>query len=159
VQEKEFGKCLSNLSRPSAKSQQSCYKRPVEEIIQADTSRKQRESHSIPGAQPFLHFGGGEIFMKFHSMTSSCLFNRGTTFSQTVTYNNNVFLPADTKYIVQRHTLYTTLDNKKHKTERLHLRWRLNHRRQEKFLTSRHMRMHRATFNISNTLRKLMIRA
>jgi len=28
-------------------------------------------------------------------VTSSCLFNRGTTFSQTVTYNNNnVFLPA-----------------------------------------------------------------
>jgi len=24
--------------------------------------------------------------MYFHSMTSSCLFNRGTTFSQTVTY-------------------------------------------------------------------------
>jgi len=58
---------------------------------------------------------------------------------------------------VQTHTLYTTLDNKKHKTERLQQRWRLNHRRQEKFLTSRHMRMHRATFNISNTLRKLMI--
>jgi len=28
-----------------------------------------------------------------------------------------------------------------------------------KFLTSRYMRMHRATFNISNTLRKLMMRA
>jgi len=26
-------------------------------------------------------------------MTSSCLFNRGTTFSQTVTYNINVFCP------------------------------------------------------------------
>jgi len=25
--------------------------------------------------------------MKFHLMTSSCLFNRGTTFSQMVTYN------------------------------------------------------------------------
>ena len=67
----------------------------------------------------FSSFRGGAIFMKFHSMTSSCLFNRGTTFSQTVTYNNNVFLPADTKYIVQTHTLHTTLDNKKHKTERL----------------------------------------
>ena len=52
------------------------------------------------------------IFMKFHSMTSSCLFNRGTTFSQTVTYNNNVFVPADTKSIVQTHTFCTTLVNK-----------------------------------------------
>jgi len=44
--------------------------------------------------------------MKFHSMTSSCLFNRGTTFSQTVAYNNNnnVFFPADTKSIVYKHT-------------------------------------------------------
>jgi len=48
--------------------------------------------HSDTRAQPALHFGGG-IFMKFHSMTPTCLFNRGTTFSQTVTYNNNVFLP------------------------------------------------------------------
>jgi len=38
-------------------------------------------------------------------MTSSCLFNRGTTYSQTVTYNNNnVFFPADTKSIVYKHT-------------------------------------------------------
>jgi len=51
------------------------------------------------GAQPALLFGGA-IFMKFHSMTSSCLFNRGISFSQTSTYNN-VFLPADTKSIVQ----------------------------------------------------------
>ena len=36
-------------------------------------------------------FRVGAIFMKFHSMTSSCLFNRGTTFSQTVIYNNYVF--------------------------------------------------------------------
>jgi len=50
--------------------------------------------------------------MKFHSMTSSGLFNRGTTFSQTVTYNNNVFLPADTKSIAQMHTFCTTLVNK-----------------------------------------------
>jgi len=35
---------------------------------------------------------GRAIFMKFHSITSSCLFNRGTNFSQTGTYNNNVFL-------------------------------------------------------------------
>jgi len=50
------------------------------------------------GGQSALHFGGGAIiFMKFHSMTSSCLFNRGTTFSQTVTYHTTVwcegFLP------------------------------------------------------------------
>jgi len=44
------------------------------------------------------------IFMKFHSMTSSYLSNRGTTFSQTVTYNSNAFLPADTKSIVYKHT-------------------------------------------------------
>jgi len=65
-----------------------------------------------PVAQPALHFGGGAIFMKFHSMTSSCLFNRGTTVSQTVTCNNNVFLPADTKSIVQTHTFCTMLVNK-----------------------------------------------
>ena len=51
-----------------------------------------------------LFISGGGSFMKFHSMTSSCLFNRGTTFSQTVTYNDNVFLPADTKSIVYKHT-------------------------------------------------------
>jgi len=44
-------------------------------------------------------------------MTSTCLFTRDTTFSQTVTYNN-VFLPADTKSIVQTHTFCTTLVNK-----------------------------------------------
>ena len=32
-----------------------------------------------------LLISGGAVFMHFHSMTSSCLFNRGTTFSQTVT--------------------------------------------------------------------------
>jgi len=58
-----------------------------------------------------LFISGGAIFMKFHSMTSSCLFNRGTTFLQTVTYNNNVFLPADTKPIVCKHTFCTTLVN------------------------------------------------
>jgi len=36
------------------------------------------------GAQPAVHFEG-EIFMNFHSMMSSCLFNRVTTFSLTVT--------------------------------------------------------------------------
>ena len=45
-------------------------------------------------------------------MTSSCLFNRGTTFSQTVTYDNNVFLSVDTKTIVQTHTFCTKLVNK-----------------------------------------------
>jgi len=42
-----------------------------------------------------LHFGGA-IFTKFHLMMSSFLFKHGTTFSQTVTYNNNnnnVFCP------------------------------------------------------------------
>jgi len=46
-------------------------------------------------------------------MTSSCLFNRGTTFSQTLTYNNNVFLPGDTQvHSIQTHTICTTLVNK-----------------------------------------------
>jgi len=77
-------------------------------------------------------------------------------FSQTVTYNNNVFLPADMKSIPYKHT---------HSAQRwliknsvLQQRWRLNYQCQAKFLTSRHMRMHRATFYILNTLRKLMIR-
>jgi len=39
---------------------------------------------SVSGVQPALHLGVA-IFMKFHSMTSSCLINRVTTFSQTVT--------------------------------------------------------------------------
>jgi len=59
-----------------------------------------------------LFISGGAVFMKFRSITSSCLFNRGTTFSQTITYNDNVFLPADTKSIVQTHTFCTTLVNK-----------------------------------------------
>jgi len=42
--------------------------------------------------------------MKFHLMTSSCLFNRGTT----VTYNNDVFLPVGTKSIVQTHILHNS---------------------------------------------------
>ena len=79
-------------------------------------------------------FRGGAIFMKFHSMTSWCSFNRGTTFSQTVTYNNNVFLPADTKYMVQTHTFCTTLVNKNNVLQQ---RWRLNHRCQEKFFDLR----------------------
>jgi len=56
--------------------------------------------------------------MKFYSMTSSCLFKRGATFSQTVTYNNNVFLAAVTKSIVQRHTFCTRCLIKTDKTER-----------------------------------------
>jgi len=43
---------------------------------------KRIEHGFISGAQPALHFGGG-ILMKFHSMMSSCLFNRCTNFSQT----------------------------------------------------------------------------
>jgi len=54
--------------------------------------------------QLFISGGGGGIYTKFHSTTSSCLFNRGTTFSQTVTYTNNVFLPTDTTSIVYKHT-------------------------------------------------------
>jgi len=39
----------------------------------------------VSGTHPALHFGVGAIFIKFHLMTSSCLFNRGMTFQQTVT--------------------------------------------------------------------------
>ena len=39
---------------------------------------------SFSGAQPALHFGGGN-FHEFHSMTLLCLFNHGTTLSQTIT--------------------------------------------------------------------------
>ena len=60
--------------------------------------------------------------MKFHSMTSSCLFNRGTTFSHTVTYNNGVFLRAETKSIVQTHTFSTTLVNKNSQNRTFHNR-------------------------------------
>jgi len=42
-----------------------------------------------------LFISRGAIFMKFHSTTSSCLFKRGTTFSQTVT--GNVLFAAFTK--------------------------------------------------------------
>ena len=40
------------------------------------------------------------------------VFNRGKTFSQTDTYNNNAFLPPDTKSTAQTHTFCTTLVNK-----------------------------------------------
>jgi len=56
--------------------------------------------------------------MKFHLIRSSCLFNCGTTFSQTVTYNNNVFLPEDKKSIVQTHRFCTTLENAKNRLNR-----------------------------------------
>jgi len=108
---------------------------------------------------------GGTIFMNFHSMTSSCLFNRGTTFSQTLTYNNNVFLAADMKSILQTHTFCTTLVNKNRQNRTFYNSvggWITGVKRNfwlAKVLTSHHMRMHRATFNIWNTLRKLMIRA
>ena len=47
-------------------------------------SLKRKKLVTAPGSQPALDFGGAN-FMNFHSMTSSCLFNRDTTFSQTVT--------------------------------------------------------------------------
>jgi len=104
------------------------------------------EVNSRSGAQPALYFGG-EIFMKFHSMTSSCLFNRGTTFSQTVTNNNTVFLLADTKSTVQRHTFWKTLVNKKRQNRTFYNSvggWITGVTRNfwlAKFLTSRHVRM------------------
>ena len=89
--------------------------------------------------------------MKFHSMTSLCLFNRaGKTFAQTVTYKNNVLLPADTKSIVYKHT---------HSAQR----WLI---KTDRFTTaveaesplsseisSRHMRMRRRTFYILHQIR------
>ena len=67
-----------------------------------------------------LFISEGAIFIEFQSMTSSCLFNRGTTSSQTVTYNNNVFLPADTKSRVQTHTFCTRLVNKNRQNRRFY---------------------------------------
>jgi len=76
--------------------------------------------------------------MKFHSMTSSCLFNRGTTtFLQTVTYNNNVFLSADTKSIVYKHTHSAQRWSIKTKQNVMQQHWRLNHQCQAKFLTNK----------------------
>jgi len=105
-------------------------------------------------------FRRGEIFTKCHSMTSSCLFNRGTTFSQTVTYNNNVFLPADTKSIVQRQTFCTMLVNKNRQNSMVYNSvggWITNVKRNF-WLHAICACMHRATFYIYNTLRKFMIR-
>jgi len=52
-------------------------------------------------AQFYCRYANVDVIIQ--SMTSSCLFNRGTTFSQTVT-DNNEFLPADTKPVVYKHT-------------------------------------------------------
>jgi len=52
-------------------------------------------------------FRGRAIFIKFHSMTSSYLSNRVTTFSQTVTHVI-IFCP----HSIQTHTFCTTLVNK-----------------------------------------------
>jgi len=43
-----------------------------------------RIDQSYQGRNQLFILGEG-IFIKFHSLTSSCLFNRGTNFSQTVT--------------------------------------------------------------------------
>jgi len=104
-----------------------------------------------------LFISGGAIFMKFHLMTSSCLFNRGTTFSQTVTYNSNVFLLADTKSIVQTRT---TLVNKSRQNRTFCNSaggWITGVKRNfwlAKFLISQRMRMHRVTFYISSGVRR-----
>ena len=74
----------------------------IDKITAEENLSHVAKTHYRPGAQPALHFEG-VIFMKSHSMTSSYLSNCGTTFSQTVTYNNNVFLPADTKSMVYKH--------------------------------------------------------
>ena len=105
------------------------------------------------------------IFTKFHSMTSSCLFNRGTIFSETVTYNNNVFLSTDTKSIAQdTHSAQRCWNkNRQNRTFYNSVGGCITGFKRNfwlaKFLTSRHMRMHRAAFNISNALRKLITRA
>jgi len=89
-------------------------------ILQASKMKTKNQYQGCCQCSSWVHsrsvtsssFRGGAIFMKFHSMTSSCLFNRGTTFSQTVTYNGNVLLLADTKSTVQTRTFCTTLVNK-----------------------------------------------
>ena len=54
---------------------------PLREILPGGT-----KTYTGPqGRNQLFISGGGAIFMIFHSMTSSCLFKRGTTFSQTVT--------------------------------------------------------------------------
>jgi len=44
----------------------------------------------LQGRNQLFISGGGAILKKFHSMTSSCLLNRGTTFSQTVTDKSSI---------------------------------------------------------------------
>ena len=64
----------------------------------------------------WLMQGRNQLFISgrddFHEISFDyviVVIHRGRTFSQTVTYNNNVFLPADTKSIVQTHTFCTKL--------------------------------------------------
>ena len=61
---------------------------------------------------------------------------------------HNVFLPADTKSIVNKHTHSAQRWLNKTKQNVLQQRWRLNHWCQAKFLNPRHMCMHRATFYV-----------
>jgi len=50
-------------------------------------------------------FRGGAIFMKFHSMTLLCLFNRGTNFSQTVTNTlRNISENENFSVLINMHT-------------------------------------------------------
>jgi len=76
-----------------------------------------------------------------------------------------MYLLLDTKSIVQTRTFCTTLVNKSRQNWPFWNSvggWITGVKRNfwlAKFLISRHMRMHRVTFYISNTLRKLMIRA
>jgi len=98
--------------------------------------------------------------MKFHSMTSSYLSNRGTTFSQTVTLL--------IMHFCRRHEEHSRLYKHTHSAQRWLLKlfynsvggWITSVKQNfwlPKFLTSHHTRTHRATFYIQNTLRKLMI--
>jgi len=90
---------------------------------------------------------------------------RGTNFSQTVTYNNNVFLPADTKSIVYKHThsaqRRTTL--KTDETERFTTALEAESPVSSEISDLRNFCLHgictEQTFNKLNTLRKLMITA
>ena len=64
---------------------------------------KRDEVYFTAGAQPALHFGGGN----FHEISFDdviVLIQPWYNFSQTVTYNNNVFLSADTNSIAYKHT-------------------------------------------------------
>jgi len=84
------------------------------------------------GATSSSFRGGGHFswtFIRWRHRAYSTMVQ--LAFSQTVTYNNNVFLPADTRSIVQTHTFYTTLINKNRQNRTFNVlqqRWRLNHR-------------------------------